>query len=83
MDVAIKSQMTQERRQAERDKSTLWNKLSISQKFSATSLTQFGYELSFIRNNNSDPLAVLICNNSVATVNVDGDIDSSPDIIVR
>ena len=82
MDV-MQPQIVNERRQAERDKSLWWNKLTISQKCAANSLTQFGYELSFIRNQNNESLAVMTCSDNVATVNADGDIDSSPNIVIR
>ena len=79
----MQTQIVNERHQAERDRSLWWSKLTISQKYAANSLTQFGYELSFIRNQNNESLAVMTCSDSVATVNADGDIDSSPNIVIR
>ena len=83
MEITNNAQLVNDRRQAERDKSLWWNKLTVSQKFAANSLSQFGYELSFVRNQNNESLAVMTCCDSVATVNADGDIDSSPDITIR
>lgn len=61
----------------------LWTKLSLAQKFAASSLTQFGYELTYIRNNSNGSLAILLCNGNAATITREGDIDTSPSIIIR
>ncbi|MCJ8318565.1 MAG: hypothetical protein MJK12_02960 [Colwellia sp.] len=58
----------------------LWNKLSVSQKFSTSSLTGFGYVLTFIRDENT---AVLICDDNIATIDLDGCINTSPKIAIR
>jgi len=62
---------------------TLWNKLSLAQKFAASSLTQFGYDLTYIRNSNAGSLAILLCNDSAATISSEGEINTSPDIVIR
>ena len=62
---------------------TLWNKLSLAQKFAASSLTQFGYDLTYIRNSNVGSLAILLCNDNAATISSEGEINTSPDIIIR
>jgi len=72
-----------ERRQISPRKLSLWNELSLAQKFAASSLTQFGYDLTYIRNSNSGSLAILICNGNPATISNDGEIDTSPEIIIR
>lgn len=72
-----------ERRHYTTEQSTLWDKLSLAQKFAASSLTQFGYDLAFIRNSSAGSLAVLLCDNNTATISNDGEIDTSPGIIVR
>lgn len=72
-----------ERRQASIEQSTLWGKLSLAQKFAASSLTQFGYDLNFIRNSNMGSLAILTCNGNAATISGEGEIDTSPNIIIR
>ena len=72
-----------ERRHAIYDKANLWNKLSLTQKFSATSLTQFGYELAFLRKNPGGSIAVMLCNDSIATINDEGEIDTYPSIRLR
>ena len=63
--------------------STLWEQLSLAQKFSASSLTQFGYELAYIRCRKNGNVAIMLCNDSAATISAEGEIDSSPNIMVR
>ena len=77
------TQTLNDRRHTNYDKASLWNKLSLTQKFSATSLTQFGYELAFLRKNSGGSIAVLLCNDSMATVNDEGEIDTCPKISIR
>jgi hypothetical protein len=72
-----------ERRQYTSEQSNLWDKLSLAQKFATSSLTQFGYDLSFIRRSKSGNIAVLLCDNNSATISDDGEINTSPDIIIR
>lgn len=72
-----------ERRKEPPEQSVWWEKLSLAQKFSASSLGKFGYELSFVRNENGQSLAVLMCNGGIAVVSEDGDINTSPTITIR
>jgi len=72
-----------ERRQQGVAVNTLWGKLSLAQKFAASSLAQFGYDLTYIRNSNMGNLAILLCNGNAATISGEGDIDTSPDIVIR
>lgn len=72
-----------ERRQQSPEHSVWWNKLSLAQKFSASSLGKFGYELSFVRNNDGHSLAVLTCSSGVAVITEDGDINTSPEVNIR
>lgn len=62
---------------------TLWSKLSLAQKFAASSLTQFGYDLTYIRNSNAGSIAILLCNDNAATISSEGEINTSPDIVIR
>jgi len=73
----------QERRQVSPEQSIWWNKLSLAQKFSASSLGKFGYELSFVRNEHGRSLAVLTCCSGVAVITDEGDINTSPNIQIR
>ncbi|OKY25879.1 MULTISPECIES: hypothetical protein [Thalassotalea] len=79
---SLKQPMVDRRREPP-EKSVWWTKLSLAQKFSASSLGKFGYELAFIRNENGHSLAVLTCNGGLAVVNEEGDINTSPDIQLR
>ena len=72
-----------ERRNEAPEQSVWWNKLSLAQKFSASSLGQFGYELSFVRNEQERSLAVLQCNSGIAIISEDGEINTSPSIELR
>ena len=72
-----------ERRKEAPEQSVWWNKLSLAQKFSASSLGKFGYEITFVRIENEQRLAVLQCSGGVAVISEDGDIDTSPTITIR
>jgi hypothetical protein len=72
-----------ERRQNTLTTPELWNRLTLSQQFSASSLNQYGYDLAFIRNTQAGSLAILLCSDKAATINNEGEIDTSPDIIIR
>ena len=72
-----------ERRKESPEQSVWWNKLSLAQKFSASSLGKFGYELSFVRNDDGHSLAVLQCSGGLSVISEDGDIDTSPIIAIR
>ncbi len=72
-----------ERRKEAPEQSVWWNKLSLAQKFSASSLGKFGYELTFVRNEHGRSLAVLTCSGGVAVITEDGEIDTSPTITIR
>jgi len=72
-----------ERRTESPEQSVWWSKLSLAQKFSASSLGKFGYELLFIRHDNGRSLAILTCNGGIAVVSEDGDINTTPNINIR
>lgn len=72
-----------ERRHYSPEQATLWDKLSLAQKFAASSLNQFGYDLAFIRNSHTQSIAILLCDGKAATIADDGEINTSPDIIIR
>lgn len=83
MQTAAQREVLLERRQQSVVVATLWEKLSLAQKFAASSLAQFGYDLTYIRNSNMGNLAILLCNGSAATISSEGEIDTSPDIVIR
>ncbi|WP_417657321.1 hypothetical protein [Pseudidiomarina aestuarii] len=73
-----------ERRRIALNQSEWWERLSMDQKFGVYQLQKFGYDLAFIRNNAEvGPIAVVRRGHEFATVNSEGDVDLSPDIVIR
>ncbi|GLX77989.1 hypothetical protein tinsulaeT_13290 [Thalassotalea insulae] len=72
-----------ERRSHDSDYQSLWTELTLAQKFSASSLSKYGYELAFIRHSTAGNIAVMLLDDNASTISSDGMIDSSPDIIIR
>jgi hypothetical protein len=72
-----------DRRQETPEHSVWWRKLSLAQKFSASSLGKFGYELAFVREEQGLSVAVLTCASGIAVITEDGDINTSPNIHIR
>jgi len=60
-----------------------YDKLTLAQKFSASKLSQYGYQLKFIRNIKGEAIAIFSCDDRLATVNITGDIDLKPKIRLR
>lgn len=61
-----------------------WQALTLAQRFSASSLTKYGYELSFIRYSKKGSTAVLVLpNGTSATISEDGDIDTASELHIR
>ena len=83
MHAVLDREVLLERRQYSPEQSSLWDKLSLAQKFATSSLTQFGYDLTFIRSSKSGNIAVLLCDNNAARISNDGEIDTSPNITIR
>ena len=83
MHAVLEREVLLERRQYNPEQSNIWDKLSLAQKFATSSLTQFGYDLAFIRSSKSSNLAVLLCDGNAATISNDGEINTSPNITVR
>lgn len=75
--------LLERRQQNDFTKESLWDKLSIEQKFAASSLTQFGYDLTYIRNSNAGSLAILVSSDSTATISNEGEVNTSSDIVIR
>lgn len=61
----------------------LWEELTLAQKFAASSLTQFGYELNWIRDSYATHVAILSCNENVAVISKGGEINTEPNISIR
>lgn len=61
-----------------------WQRLNAVQKFAFYGLGKFGYELLFVRNSRtSASLAVARLNEQLVTIDIDGEIDFAPDIVLR
>lgn len=80
---ALREELLERRQQNDFVVDTLWNRLSLAQKFAASSLSQFGYDLTYIRNSNVGNLAILLCNGNAATISSEGEINTSPNIVIR
>ncbi|WP_286233769.1 hypothetical protein [Thalassotalea sediminis] len=72
-----------ERRHFDSVQEGLWARLSIAQKFSASSLVKYGYELAFIRHSSSNSVAVMLLDDKITTISSDGEIDTAPNIKLR
>ena len=72
-----------ERRNAERDQAKRLSQLSNPQKYSMQSLKIFGYSLIFIRQIDDKFIPILAFNNQFATINTDGEIDTTPNLQIR
>lgn len=72
-----------ERRAESQHNNALWENLTLTQKFAASSLSQTGYEVAFIRQSRSGNVAVLFSDDSTATISSEGEIDTNPYITIR
>lgn len=79
----LRKSSVDDRREEGPEISVWWDKLSLAQKFSASSLGKFGYELICIRNIVNENIAILQCNGSITTISEDGEIITSPHISLR
>ncbi len=79
----LAEELSLERRESHSEQSDVWEDLTLAQKFAASSLTQFGYELIFIRDSQANSLAVLMCNENIATISKAGEINTAPSINLR
>ena len=72
-----------ERRQPSVEENPWWDRLTLAQKFSASSLARYGYNLAFVRSSEAGSLAVLLCDGNCTTISDDGDINTNPNIHIR
>ncbi len=75
--------MSTERRQMDKDIHFFWDDLSLAQKFSVAELQRFGYDLLFVRHIANGSLAVLAAGSKMAAIDVDGQIDTEPRVVLR
>ena len=83
MHAIVEKEALLERRSSPESADELWETLTLAQKFAASSLTQFGYELTFIREDNIGSIAVLVCNGNIATISKIGEINTAPSLKLR
>jgi hypothetical protein len=55
----------------------------MAQKFSVSELQRFGYELSFVRQQEQQRLAVLKSGQKMASITEDGQINTAPKVFLR
>jgi len=72
-----------ERRNHQADQHVLWSHLNDAQKSAVSSLNGFGYELSFMRISEQESIVILLLGDKPATVDIDGEINTNPDIHIR
>jgi len=72
-----------ERRHYQANQHVLWSHLNDAQKSAVSSLSGFGYELSFMRISEHESLVVLLLGDKPATVDIEGDINTAPQITIR
>ncbi|GAA6203776.1 hypothetical protein [Thalassotalea sp. SU-HH00458] len=72
-----------ERRSSQNNFDELWSNLTLAQKFAASSLTKYGYELSYIRCSSAGNVAFMTVDDNVATIEMDGEINTTPSVFVR
>ena len=81
--IAQRETLLERRAQNSIASAALWDKLSLAQKFATSSLAKFGYDLTYIRSSSVGNLAILLCSDNPATISVEGEIDTSPNIFIR
>ena len=72
-----------ERRHELPEESVWWSSLSLAQKFAANTLSKYGYEIDFVRNESGRSTAVLSSAQGQAIIFEDGEIDMSSHIKIR
>ena len=74
---------TVERRSTCPSRNKLWSQLNVAQQAAVSSLSHYGYELSFIRDMNSNQIVVLLLNSASVTVDPEGNIETNSQIPIR
>ncbi len=72
-----------DRRHAVPNKHILWSQLNVTQQAAVSSLYNYGYELSFIRESDIGIEVVMLLNDTPATIDSEGNIDPQPNISIR
>lgn len=85
MSVLLKSeqQLDEERRLTNPDLEAFWHLLTLAQKLALNKLNQYGYQLAFTRASDGTHLAIAICDNVVATIDYEGEVNLNPILTIR
>jgi hypothetical protein len=75
--------MSHERRQMDKDIHFFWDDLNLAQKFSVAELQRFGYDLLFVRHIDDGSLAILASGGKMAAIDMEGQIDTAPNVTLR
>ncbi|PAJ73611.1 hypothetical protein CJF42_14795 [Pseudoalteromonas sp. NBT06-2] len=77
--------VTEDRRQFNNisDTNEIWNILTLAQKVALNRLNQFGYRLAFTRASDGTYLAIAICDDTIATIDFEGEVNLNPKIKIR
>lgn len=84
MSALMQSESSLERREYLLDDTdNIWNNLTLAQKFAASSLTQYGYELHCIRDSHDTHVAILTCDEKIAIISKAGEIETNSPLQIR
>ena len=75
--------LEQDRRHSKPQSHILWSKLNDSQKATVSSLSHFGYDLSFIRVCEGQDQVIVSVGDKTAVIDQDGNVDPDPRLKVR
>jgi hypothetical protein len=82
MSAAVNNQ-AEERRLGQFDTDAFWHLLSLAQKVALNKLNQYGYQLAFAREMQSHYMAFACCDGRYATIDVQGEVDLTPALVIR
>jgi len=77
------AERNQERRNDCHNHKLHWQAMTPEQKMALYQLQTWGYRLLFVRQNHSQPLAVIAQDKELATLDADGILDPQPKIVLR
>ncbi|MFT5235322.1 MAG: hypothetical protein ACI8SK_001385 [Shewanella sp.] len=60
-----------------------WDRLSTAQRFAFYTLAKIGYQLLFVRQSSHEKTAVARQNDTLVTIDSEGDIDFNPTLVLR
>jgi len=77
--------LVEERRKSKHvsDTDEIWNILTLAQKVALNKLNQFGYRLAFTRASDGTYLAIALCDDMIATIDFEGEVNLNPKIKIR